>query len=579
MKVGLALAAALAVWTAWTLGPALQALAGLDGTLLWVDASVAPLVLAGLGGLWALAWGLTGLLALRLPFLEGARAAALGALVWVLGRAWPKVLGVPLPAPHDLPQRKLQIFLAGLFIASLALTVTLLLRSALKLSPWARLSPRQWALRLGALAWGVYLLSGLWTWRWHMTGDAPVYALLASAVAQDHSLDVQPGFARQEWKRFYDLDRTLEPQEPAQASGTRYIEHRPFSALLMAPLYRLGGIGGLLWMQSLLAALTAGLFYAVLRLRRFEPGQALFGFALFAFGAPWWTYSINLHIEVLGGALAWAWFCAWVGLLPAALEWFVPAALVWTALRYNPVAGLFSAATAWVQRQQRLRATLSLGAFALAVGAYAWLSKQHFESVSPVVQYGKQNHDLSQIIQPLSVIHHFFGVLLDQEFGMLPYSPVLVLAFAGAAVLLRRRDPWAWPLGLWIVPYGAMVCSTAWWYGSQNPDRYIIFLTPALTYLAVEGWRSFGFSAWTWALAVAGWAGALLLQVLPWFSYSKKDGAAWPLKILGRALHFDVSALFPSFLVMNTAAYVWGAALAVLLLGLIYKAYRAPQEA
>jgi isoprenylcysteine carboxyl methyltransferase (ICMT) family protein YpbQ len=123
-----------------------------------------------------------------------------------------------------------------------------------------------------------------------------------------------------------------------------------------------------------------------------------------------------------------------------------------------------------------------------------------------------------------------------------------------------------------------MVCSTAWWYGSQNPDRYIIFFTPALTYLAVEGWRSFRFGAWTWALAIAGWAGALLLQVLPWFSYSKKDGAAWPLKIVSRALHHDVSVLFPSYQVMNTAAYVWGVALAIVLLGLIYKAYQAPPE-
>ena len=555
---------------------ALAALAGFDAGLLWPSGASALALLVGLGVLWSLAWSLAGVLALRLPWTDGAIAAWSGSLWFLLAPAWPKILRISLPAPHDLPERKLQIFLAGLFIAALATTVLGLLLRASRAARWSLLTPRQWALRLGALAWGVYLLSGLWTWRWHMTGDAPIYALLAAGVAHDHSLDVQPGFSRHEWKRFYDLDRELEPQDPPQAGGTRYVEHRPFEAFTMAPCYALAGVGGLIWMESLFAAITAGLFYAVLRTRRFSPDEALLGFGLFAFGASWWTYSVNLHIEVLGGALAWAWLCTWTEVLPAALAWALPGALVWTALRFNPSAGLFSAASAWIQRSRPWKAALHLGLFAAAAGAYAWLSKEHFGSVSPMAQYASQDHNVQEIVHPLGFFTHFCGVLLDQEYGMLTYSPALILAFAGAVFVCRRRDPLCWPLGLWVLPYGGMICATAWWYGAQNPDRYIIFLVPALTYLAMEGWRGFRFRSWTWGLALWGWLGALLLQVLPWFSYSKKDGAAWPLKIAGKALHHDLAGYFPSYMEPpNHAAPYWSAALCAILALLLFRAWRA----
>lgn len=51
--------------------------------------------------------------------------------------------------------------------------------------------------------------------------------------------------------------------------------------------------------------------------------------------------------------------------------------------------------------------------------------------------------------------------------GLLPYAPVLVLAVPGFAIMIRNRDPWAYPLLLaWLANLYVITSWADWYYGS-----------------------------------------------------------------------------------------------------------------
>ncbi|HEY7499576.1 MAG TPA: hypothetical protein VH740_13745 [Vicinamibacterales bacterium] len=79
------------------------------------------------------------------------------------------------------------------------------------------------------------------------------------------------------------------------------------------------------------------------------------------------------------------------------------------------------------------------------------------------------------------------ALLSDQEFGLLPYAPIMLLAIPGFISLARSRRDVAWPIALVIVFYGSLiVCPLTnihGWTGGWNPPAR--FLTPIVPLLGV----------------------------------------------------------------------------------------------
>ena len=522
----------------------------------------------GLGGLllWALAWWGMGL-ALGLPTRAGRQSAQVGAGAWSMAWLWPLVQRVHLPPPQNVPERPLQILLAGALFLGLALALALFLRTLLRAGALAHLSPRSAALRLGGLAWVLYLLGSLWTWRWLMTGDAPHYMLISAALAKEGSLDLSHLYYKKEWRRYYDLKKDLEPSAIPLRNGRMISEHRPLLPLLGAQGYRWGGFAGALWIQTLLGGLGTGLFYLLLRQRGMAPRMALIGWSLLALSAPWILYSQIFIIEVLGGVLAVLWLLAWEGAVPEAWAWLVPMALPWLGTRLVVAGAGASLAWAWAWRKQPWKAVRVGAFFALSAMGTSLSNKLQMGDASLQAFYNARGTGLSYYFSLVNAPRYLSGLLIDQEFGLLPWAPALLLAAAGLGLWVRRRDSMVLPLLAWALPYLGLISCFNWWYGDMAPARYLIPLVPLAALLAVEGFEALEPLAWPWILLGLGWVLAWVLEVLPWFCFSKKQGECWPLRLLGSALGLRLTSYFPSFIINTPQSYLWS-------LGLVLAAAR-----
>lgn len=520
--------------------------------------SLAVVAALGLGGLllWALAWWGLGL-ALDLPTGTGRRSAQAGAGAWSVAWLWPLARRVHLPPPQDVPERPLQILLAGALLLGLALALVLFLRSLMRAGALAHLSPRAAAMRLGGLAWVLYLVGSLWTWRWLMTGDAPHYMLISAALAKEGSLDLSHLYFKKEWRRYYDLDRDLEPSAVPLGDGRMISEHRPLLPLLGAQGYRWGGFAGALWVQTLLGGLGTGLFYLLLRRRGMAPRMALIGWSLLALGAPWILYSQIFIIEVLAGDLAILWLLAWEGAFPEAWAWLGPMALPWLGTRLVVAGAGASLAWAWAWRKQPWKAVRVGAFFTLSVAGVSIANKIQLGSGSLQAFYNARHNGLGDLFNPLNVPRYLSGMLIDQEFGLLPWAPALLLGTAGLGLWVRRRDPIVLPLLAWALPYLGLMSCFNWWYGDMAPARYLIPLVPLAALAAVEGFEALEPLGWPWFLMGLGWILALVMEVLPWFCFSKKQGECWPLRLLGSALGLRLTSYFPSFIINTPQSYLW----------------------
>ncbi len=73
------------------------------------------------------------------------------------------------------------------------------------------------------------------------------------------------------------------------------------------------------------------------------------------------------------------------------------------------------------------------------------------------------------------------GSLFDQEYGIVVYAPVLVLAIAGLAGMLRERPRVAVPLAAAMVVLAVLPATVdPWWSKSMLPGRHLLFLLPLL---------------------------------------------------------------------------------------------------
>ena len=87
-----------------------------------------------------------------------------------------------------------------------------------------------------------------------------------------------------------------------------------------------------------------------------------------------------------------------------------------------------------------------------------------------------------------------FGLLVDQEFGLLPYAPIYLIAVAGAAVLYRTRRDVLIALALVVAFYvGTIMCpitNVHGWTGGWNPaGRFLTPVLPLVALLVVMGMR------------------------------------------------------------------------------------------
>jgi hypothetical protein len=519
-----------------------------------------------LGAAWAWSMALAGNFFFSWHPLWGLRAGAVSLVPALLGFAWPLILRFPVPPPHDLPVRKLEILLAAQTLLSLWLALGMSLFGLVRSGWLASQAPGHAVLRLFGLAWLVYLASGLWVGQWNVTGDSPHYLLITHSLAYEQDVELSKNYMDKDWRRFYDRAQ-LQPQVPAQKDGRQYAEHKPGLPLVLAPAYRALGQAGAVWMLAAMAALGGALLYLLLLRLGFSWNLSLLGWALLSFTAPWWAHSSIVLVEMAGGLLMLAGLAALKGALPGWLALLFAACLPWLSVRYNFPALALATAFGLVHAGKRpARLILSWGITGLSLlGVWAFEAR-HFASLNPAESYSQRNLGLSDLIKPWDIPRHVSGLLLDQEYGWLPFAPVFFLSFLGLWSWWRRDRAFFWQMAGISLAYLGPVACFPWWFGDMAPNRYLVCLAPVFCLTALEAWRAWGNRAGFALLATISFAWGILMTILPWLCWSKQNGQNWLLRIAGKMVGLNLTAFFPSFMIPKPDSYLWVLAL-VLLLG------------
>ncbi len=328
-----------------------------------------------------------------------------------------------------------------------------------------------------------------------LTGDEPFYVMTALSLARDGDLDESNNYARRDYDSFYPpnplptgwrgwpaFPRDL-PPHPAQTSRPGlYSKHGLGVALLILIPYVVGERVAVLLLLNLVAALVA--LNIALLARRYTAGwvwpTAIA--AVLALSNPLMSYAYLIFPEVFAAlAIVYAYRRA-LAADNSTAQWLLVGLalglLPWLHARFIPaVAGLL-VVIAWRTRAagaaRRLPVPLPslaplLGSGVALVGYYLYVYGRPFPSAA----------DHAGFNDPLATVNAFFGLLLDEQWGLLIYAPVYLLVLLTAATFWRHARVDALALLIVVAPYLLLVAWYRVWWGEWGPPaRYLAPIAP-----------------------------------------------------------------------------------------------------
>ena len=405
----------------------------------------------------------------------------------------------------------------GVFRGPIAF-VLLALGAAVTLSRWRPLprgvtTPRPLLLFVLAVAFSL-ALGVPYVRQVQASGDEVEYLLMAQSLWREHDLDLRDNFERGDHLEYV-------PGLPRLPFGTLRADGRPISshsvglALLLAPVYALGGRLACVVLLALVAA-GLGLEVRALALRAgADHRSAAFALAA-AVGPPVVFYSFFVYTEVVSAfalALGLRLLLSTSGARGAAGAALALSLLPWLHVKMIPAAVALGGFALWRLRgRNRMAFAAVAAAMAIVFMAYYWIV---FGQPTPLVLYGSRSPRALERMSPGLALP---GTFLDAAFGLLPHAPVYLLALAGLPWLLRRGVRDAAPYGLVLVAILVPVVTWRnWWGGFCPPGRLLVPLVPVLGValaLRVSG-EPRGLARWRWPLLAGGLALAAYMTAEP----------------------------------------------------------------
>ena len=447
-----------------------------------------------------------------------------------------------------------------------------LLVSATLLWLWRALAPlglgRHMATtgRIAFLGFCVHLAVGLKTSHdVGLSGDEPHYLLITHSLVHDGDLRVQNNYFQEDYRDFY-----LGKIGPHLAANTPYSIHGIGLPILLVPGYALAGLTGSLVTLALLGAmLWRGIYLAAFLLTDNREASVLAA-CVFGLTSPALFLSVSAYPELPAAVIV---TLVAVRLLRSepekrlfALGWaFLVATLPFFHMKFIPLAGLLWGALAY--RFQRGRYTVLSGAAlgALAFVVFFFVTTGSFD---PTASYGRQRIFLSGI--PIGLL----GLFFDQEFGLLPVSPVYLIGLAGLVPLLRRRFFFGvvslLVLAVVVLPGAAHPL----WSGGNSPAaRFLFPVLPLVALAASNLWareRLEGVTPWLPPLLAFSLSVSLFTVFLPGqpLHLNARDGTGRLWEALSSS--WDLTSYLPSLITADAPSIVFASiALALVLLALV----------
>lgn len=334
-----------------------------------------------------------------------------------------------------------------------------------------------------------------------LTGDEPFYVMTALSLYRDHDLDELNNYRQRDYDSFYPSDplpgdwqgwpafpRTLPPHQADSARAGIYSKHGlGVAVLIMLPYIWDGRVAVILFLNFVAALVAANM---VLLARRYGYGwiAAIALMVPLAFSNPLMSYAYLIFPEIFAAlAIIYAFrrsrepennAAQWlgIGLALATLPWlharFVPPLIGLIALLY-PV---------WRREQSWGRRLAGLLPPALsAVGLFSYYLIIYHRPFPSAKDHAGFNW-------PHEMLNAAFGLFLDEQWGLVIYAPLFLLAGAGLITLWQRRREEANALLAVLLPYLAMIAFYRVWWGEWGPPaRYLAPIAP-LAIAPIAAW-------------------------------------------------------------------------------------------
>ncbi len=333
-------------------------------------------------------------------------------------------------------------------------------------------------------------------------GDEPHYLVITQSIIRDGDLRIENNHRDRDYAEYY--GGVLAPDFIQRgADGGIYSIHAPGVSMLVAPAFALYGYRGAQATLLVLSAVTGALVWLIGWHATGRHGAAWFAWAGVAL-----TPALLLHSGMVfpdaPGALAVAaavwlivrldragdpvplWAVAAVGTLLSGLPWL--------HTRFAVLAAGVGAVILWRLWSNRSRRVAGLIAFSVVPGAAAiawfaffWLI---YGTPNPAAPYGGDSG-----ARLAYVPGGMLGLLFDQQFGLLAYSPVLVCGAYGLAVARRfGQRAAAWTSVIVAMIYAAAVATYwMWWAGvPATPARFMTAVVPVAALPLAMAWSAAG---------------------------------------------------------------------------------------
>ena len=563
------LALGVAVWllpashhvVAWHDGaPGRVALLSPLSRLVWI--ALAGVSLAGAAGWW---WRLTGR-----PVWSLARLFAPVLLLWL----W----GVPyLPwIPTEVPGLLLLTGPLRWLVAGFALVGCV--ASAVE-SGQLRLGTLRWPGRRVVFAASLVIFLGVGHYVKQVQGfggDEPHYLVLTHSLLVDRDLRIENNHRNHDYLNFHPGELPMDYVARGRDDVIYSIHSSGLPALLL-PAYAVAGHWGALAMVGLMAALAALAIFDLASLLA-SPPIALLTWAAVAFTIPFGLQGWSIFPETAAAVLM-AWVALWVWrdgpdrLWPWIWRGAALGLLPWLHMKFSLllfVSGLWLAIRLW----PRVRLVVAFLA-PIAVSALLWLGSFYvmYGDFNPTVAYGySQGAELAWLNIPRGLL----GLAFDQEYGLLPYSPIFAVSLLGAWVMTRHQDTRGYLVGVLLVITPFLASTTQyymWWGGWSVPARFVVPILPLLAPMIAIAIRDVRGSAARGGIALAlafSLLSFVVVVVRPgaMLMYNDRDGTGRFVETLQAGV--PLTATLPSFLdpdvltqLPSTLAWVVAVVLAV----------------
>ena len=424
---------------------------------------------------------------------------------------------------------------AGVWLVVIMQIVWTLWQARLVRVDWvAQLTARRLAIAIGVLT---VLIVGAGAVRLTSTGlypagDEPHYLVIAQSLWRDGDLQIENNHNRRDYREHY--PRELEPHYLTRgADGEIYSIHPVGMPVVMAPVYAAGGYRAVVVAFILMAGLAAAIMWRTTLAATNALGATTFAWAAVVATTPFFFNAFAIYPEV-PAALAVAVAIALTFMPPATIAHWVwigvaCAALPWLSTKYAPMsAALVAVASAraiFPAGSRRNSPDLSRAEkgsppsstshavaavtvpYVISLAGWFYFFYAIWGAPLPQAPYG----DLVQT-SPWNVVFGVPGLLFDQEYGLLPYAPVYILAGTGLWAMWRHDDA-SRRRAVEVAVVFALLLGTVgafriWWGGSAPPGRP---LTSGLLLLSIP-------IAFAFRSAPAGSAARAAQHLLLWAS-------------------------------------------------------------